>query len=66
MFHFTCLLDTDTVRPYTELSGPADVAIRQMADGSYMMVVPELMARDNTPGDDEVTVLAVPSSFDCR
>ena len=52
--------------PYTELSGPADVAIRQMADGSYMMVVPELMARDNTPGDDEVTVLAVPSSFDCR
>ncbi len=52
--------------PYTELSGPADVAIRQMADGSYMMVVPELMARDNTPGDDEVTVLAVPSTFDCR
>tara|TARA_B100000686_G_scaffold265830_1_gene280414 strand:- start:25452 stop:26675 length:1224 start_codon:yes stop_codon:yes gene_type:complete len=52
--------------PYTELSGPADVAIKQMSDGSYMVVVPELMARDNTPGDDEVTVLALPSNFDCR
>ena len=52
--------------PHTELSGPADVAIREMADGSYMIVVPELMARDNTPGDDEVTVLIVPSAFDCR
>ena len=52
--------------PHTELSGPADVAIRQMSDGSYMVVVPELMARDNTPGDDEVTVLALPSNFDCR
>ena len=52
--------------PYTELSGPADVAIRQMPDGSYMVVVPELMSRDNTPGDDEVTVLALPSNFDCR
>ena len=52
--------------PYTELSGPADVAVRQMSDGSYMVVVPELMARDNTPGNDEVTVLALPSNFDCR
>jgi hypothetical protein len=29
-------------------------------------IVPELSARDNTPGDDDVTVLAVASSFDCR
>ena len=52
--------------PNTELSGPADIAIRQMDDGSYMIIVPELSARDNTPGDDEVTILAVPSTFDCR
>jgi len=52
--------------PNTELSGPADIAIRQMDDGSYMIIVPELSARDNTPGDDDVTVLAVASSFDCR
>ncbi len=50
--------------PHTELSGPADLAIRQMDDGSYLVVVPELMARDATPGDDEVTVLALPQTFD--
>ena len=52
--------------PNVELSGPADIAIRQMDDGSYMIVVPELSARDNTPGDDDVTVLVVASTFDCR
>ena len=31
-----------------------------------MIIVPELTARDNSPGDDDVTVLAVTSSFDCR
>ena len=51
--------------PFTELSGAADVVIRQMSDSSYMEVVPELMARDNTPGNDEVTVLALPGNFDC-
>ena len=50
--------------PFTELSGPADLAIQQMEDGSYLVVVPELTARDATPGDDEVTVLALPQSFD--
>lgn len=52
--------------PNQELLGPADIAIRQMSDGSYMIIVPELTARDNSPGDDDVTVLAVTSSFDCR
>jgi len=27
-------------------------------------VIPELYARDATPGDDEVTVLALPAGFD--
>ena len=49
---------------HTELSGPADLAIEQMEDGSYLVVVPELTARDASPGDDEVTVLALPQTFD--
>jgi len=37
-----------------------------MTDGSNLIVVPELSARENTPGDDEVTVLVVSSAFYCR
>jgi hypothetical protein len=47
-----------------DLSGPADIAIRQLADGSHLVVIPELMARDDTPGDDEVTVVLLPPDFD--
>lgn len=47
-----------------ELSGPADLAIRRSADGAQLVVVPELMARDATPGDDHVTVLSLPAGFD--
>lgn len=47
-----------------ELSGPADLAIRRSADGTQLVVVPELLARDATPGDDEVTVLSLPADFD--
>jgi hypothetical protein len=47
-----------------ELTGPADVAVRRLADGSHLVVVPELFARDPTAGDDEVTVLAVAPGFD--
>ena len=47
-----------------ELSGPADLAIRRSADGAQLVVVPELMARDATPGDDDVTVLSLPADFD--
>jgi len=31
-----------------------------------MIVIPGLSARDDSPGDDEVTVLVVSSKFDCR
>lgn len=47
-----------------ELSGPADLAIRRSADGTQLVVVPELFARDATPGDDDVTVLSLPADFD--
>ena len=47
-----------------DLSGPADIAVRQLADGSHLVVIPELMARDDSPGDDEVTVAVLPPNFD--
>lgn len=47
-----------------DLSGPADLAIRRAADGTQLVVVPELLARDATPGDDDVTVLSLPAGFD--
>lgn len=47
-----------------ELSGPADLAVHRMESGAHLVVVPELMARDATPGDDEVTVMILPPDFD--
>jgi hypothetical protein len=50
--------------PDVTLSGPADVDIKTLADGSYLLVVPELTALDPTPWDDEVTVIWLPANFD--
>ena len=47
-----------------QLTGPADLAIAPAAGGGQLVVVPELFARDASPGDDEVTVLALPPDFD--
>ncbi len=47
-----------------ELSGPADIALRQLDNGDHLLIVPELFARDATPGDDDVTVMVLPSGFD--
>ena len=47
-----------------ELTGPADVAVKKMSDGSHLVVIPELYARDTTPGDDEITVVILPPNFD--
>jgi hypothetical protein len=49
---------------WADLSGPADIAVRRSADGSQLVAVPELMSRDATPGDDELTLLALPADFD--
>jgi hypothetical protein len=46
------------------LAGPADLAVHTLANGAQLLVVPELMARDATPGDDEVTVMMLPPEFD--
>ena len=45
-------------------SEPADVAIRRNADGAQLVIIPDLYAHDATAGDDEVTVLALPTGFD--
>ncbi|WP_089935212.1 hypothetical protein [Candidatus Entotheonella palauensis] len=47
-----------------ELTGPADVAVKKLDDGSHLVVIPELYARDTTPGDDEITVVILPPNFD--
>ena len=48
----------------SNLTGPADLAVRRNPDGAQLVVIPELFARDTTPGDDEVTVVALPAEFD--
>ncbi len=48
----------------SDLTGPADLAVRRVADGAQLLVIPELFARDATAGDDEVTVLALPAGFE--
>ena len=48
----------------SNLTGPADLAVRRSADGAQLLVIPELFARDATAGDDEVTVVALPAGFD--
>jgi sugar lactone lactonase YvrE len=48
----------------SDLNGPADLAVRRRSDGAQLVVIPELYARDATPCDDEVTVLALPAGFE--
>jgi hypothetical protein len=50
--------------PDVTLSGPADIDIKTLADGSYLVFVPELMALDPTPWDDDLTVIWLPQDFD--
>jgi hypothetical protein len=52
------------LEPAVTLSGPADVVIKPLQDGSHLLVVPELTALDPTPWNDDVTVIWVPSTFD--
>lgn len=48
----------------SDLNGPADIAVRTLASGVHLVIVPELYARDVSPGDDEITVLALPADFE--
>jgi hypothetical protein len=48
----------------SDLTGPADVAVRRSADGVQLVVVPELFNRSANTNTNEVTVLALPAGFD--
>jgi hypothetical protein len=47
-----------------KLTGPADIAVRKMEDGSYLLVIPELSATSPNKNDNPVTVVRLPAGFD--
>lgn len=47
-----------------KLAGPADVAVRKLGDGSWIIVVPELSATSPNKKDNPVTVIKMPADFD--
>ena len=47
-----------------KLAGPADIAVRKTADGSYLLVIPELSATSPNNHDNPVTVVRLPANFD--
>lgn len=50
--------------PETKLAGPADIAVRRQADGSWLLVIPELSATSPNNNDNPVTVVRLPADFD--
>ncbi len=52
------------LEPNVELSGPADVVVKGLEDGSLLLVVPELTALDPTPWNDDVTIIRLPAGFE--
>jgi len=46
-----------------KLSGPADIAIGKLADGSYLLIIPELSATASNNKQDPVTVVRLPANF---
>lgn len=47
-----------------KLNGPADIAVRKLKSGSYLLVIPELSATSPNNNDNTVTVVRLPSDFD--
>jgi DNA-binding beta-propeller fold protein YncE len=47
-----------------KLVGPADIAVRKMSDGSYLLVIPELSATSPNKSDNPVTIVRLPANFD--
>ena len=47
-----------------KLAGPADIAVRKQADGSYLLIIPELSATSPNNKDNAVTVIRLPADFD--
>jgi hypothetical protein len=46
-----------------KFAGPADIAVRKMTDGSYLLVIPELSATLPNNNDNPVTVIKLPANF---
>jgi hypothetical protein len=46
------------------LAGPADIAVRKLSDGTYLLVIPELSATSPNKSDNPVTVVRLPANFD--
>ena len=46
-----------------KLAGPADIAIRKLSDGSYLLIIPELAATSPNNKDNSVTVVKLPADF---
>ena len=47
-----------------KLAHPADIAVRKMSDGSYLLVIPELAETSPNNHDNQVTVIRLPADFD--
>lgn len=47
-----------------KFTGPADIAVRKIGDGSYLLVIPELSATSPNNKDNAVTVIKLPANFD--
>jgi hypothetical protein len=45
------------------LSGPADIAVRKMPDGSYLLLIPELSGTSPNHKDNPLTVVRLPAGF---
>ena len=46
-----------------ELGGPADIAVLNRADGTALLVIPELMATSPNKNDNSVLVIELPAGF---
>jgi len=46
-----------------EFSGPADIAVHKMHDGTYLLLVPELSGTSPNHKDNPVTVVRLPADF---
>ena len=47
-----------------KLTGPADIAVRKLSDGSWLLVIPELSAVTPNNNKNPVTVVKLPAGFD--
>ena len=52
------------LEPETTLQGPADLNLKTLGDGSYLLFVPELTAMNPTQWDERLTVIWLPANFD--